>query len=298
MGFDQFNALLKAKTQLGDEDDVDWQKTPATAGALVAGGYYDLFEGSGDPAAGAYPTGSNAFKLATGNNGSPQIGGVSTPGFISFANVGATKTKHLLWAEAVTDQSNGQGDVILLDVLGAYCDLNLATAGAIATGTGVGVADITRYSTGKRVFMYLVSQVTFTGTPPTVTIAYTDENLASQSTSALTLITGCVKGRVATAAFRVPLAAGNRGVVAVRSVTHAGGAAPTGKYAIVLARKLGSIKIDSGLTRAEKSFSDPRGSFLFPRVLDNAALNLIYRPSSTPTTPTLFGNYAFADGAV
>lgn len=296
MGFDQFNSLLNAKTVLGQEDDIDWQKSPQTAGALVAGGYYDFYEGAGEPAANTYPAGSNAFKLATGNNNNPLVGGVAA-NLITAPNVLAAQSRHLIYAEAVGDVAASTGTIIFFDFLGVYSDFNLATAGSIATGTPVSTADITRYTGAtSRTFMYLVSTVAFTGTPPTVVVNYTDGALTSQSTAAQTLITTCPRGRIASAVgFRVPLVTSS-GVVAVRSVTHAGGAAPTGKYAVVIGRLLGRVRIDQAQTLAQKSFSDPRASFLFPRLVDNWALGMIYAPNAAPTTPRMSGTIWTAYG--
>lgn len=288
MGWDQFSALLRSKTVLGDEDDTEVQKS-TIAGTTIAGSYYDTFEGGTDPAANTLPTGSNAFVEVSGNNGTP------THNVTAFPNVAASKTKHLLYADAAAPGS-ALGDIIIYDLLGFYPDFNLATAGTTATGTGVGVADITRYGTGKRVYMGILAQVSFTGTPPSVTVNYTNSSLASKSTSALTLTSTCVRGRYATTAMRVPLAAGDTGVSAVRSVTHAGGAAPTGKYAIFLYRVLGVIKIATANSSAEKSWSDPKGAFLFPRILDNAAINYAWRAANGISNPGFTATLYTADG--
>ena len=65
----------------------------------------------------------------------------------------------------------------------------------------------------------------------------------------------------------------------------AGGVGASGKIAIFLMRKLGQIKIATAQVTAEKSFSDPKGAFLFPRIKDNAAIGMAWRSASTPTTP-------------
>ena len=109
MGWDQFNGILKAKTVLGDEDDYELRKAMVTAGALVAGAYYDTFEGAGLPAANTLPTGSNAFVAVSGNNGAP------THNLITAPNPASGKTRHFLYAEIASDVASGIGDLILYD---------------------------------------------------------------------------------------------------------------------------------------------------------------------------------------
>jgi len=298
MGFDSSRDLLRAQTVLDDSRQFQFQKTKATAaGAYVATAYYDFYEGGVEPTANTLPLASNAWKLASGNNGSPQFGGVGVNGF-NFVNPTTGKTRHLLWAEAYGDLANSTGTLLFYDLLGGYCDFNQATAGAIATGTGVGVPDITRYTDGKDVKMLLVSQVTFTGTAATIAVDYTNGALASKTAPTVTPINAVERGRHLTNAWSIPLAAGDDSVVAVRGVTHAGGAAPTGKYAIFLAKLLGSLTIETAQRRSEKSFSKLDGCFLFPKIQSNAFLNMTWQATGAATAATMFrGSFVWCDGA-
>lgn len=296
MGFDSFRDLMRAQTVLGDSKQFAFQKTQVTAGALVASAYYDFYESGTEPAANTLPTGSNAFKVASGNNGAPTLGGVSVNGF-NFVNPSAGKTRHLLYTEGYGDVASSIGTLYFYDVLGAYCDFNQATAGNIATGTGAGAADITRYTDGKDCKLLLVGQVLFTGTAANIVVNYTNGALASKSTPSVTPISGCVRGRYLTNAWSIPLAAGDDSVVAVRSVDHSGGAAPVGKYAIFIAKLLGTLTIDTAQLRSEKSFSNPNGAFLFPQLQSNCFLGMSLQSGNTPTTPTWRGNFTWCDGA-
>lgn len=291
MGFDQYNTLLKAKTVLGDEDDYEFRKAMVTAGALVAGAYYDTFEGAGIPAANTFPTGSNAFVACSGNNGAP------THNLIAAPNPASGKTRHLLYCELDTDVANGTGTLIFYDCEGFYPDFNLNANTTYNTGDAAATNRLTRYSGSSRVQLGIVMQVVGAGTLPTVTINYGDQSGNAGATAAQTLIAAAARGRYGINSWKVPLAAGDTGVRSVVSVVTAGGVGASGKIALLLMRKLGQVKVSTALVTAEKSFADPKNAFLFPRVKDNAAIGMAWRSSSTPTTPTLDGTLWWADGA-
>ncbi len=289
MGFTGLDHLLRAQTVLNDKEEWDIEKTPVTAGALVASAYYDFYEAGPLPAANAFPTGSKAFKAVRANSGTPQAGGAGINA-LAFTVPSGGKTRHLTYME----QNGGNvascvGDWIALDLVGFYCDFDLAAgAGTYATGTGVGVADVTRWQDGKNLFMYLVTQLVFTGTAPSFQVNYTTGALASVSTSALSLINASVKGRVcSTTFFKIPFGSNDPTVVAVRSVTLAGGAAPTGKVAIMIAKEMGRVTNTTAQTLTPKSFVNPQGEFSAPTWDNDSVPHFVFKPASTPTTPSI-----------
>lgn len=286
MGFSSFDKIVSALTVLGDTGDIEWSKTTAQTSALAAGSYHDLFLGGDEPAAVTLPTGSNAFVEVSGNNGSPTHNG------IVLANPAASKTRHALYLEALANTSNGQGDLYVEDLLGFYADFNLATGGTQSTAD-VAQNRTSRYSKGC--FCYLVTQVAFTGTPPSVVVNATDQNGSAVASPSLSLTGGSALGRVPTAVWRVPFP-GVSNIRNVRSLAFTGGAAPTGKVAVMLARKLATAKMGAAFATERLSLADPRGALLLPRLVDNVFLNLVYRPASTPTTPRLTASLSYVDG--
>lgn len=294
MGFSGLDHVARAITVLGDGEAFDFEKTPVTAGALVASTYYDLYEAGPNPAANTFPTGSKAFKAVRGNTGSPQAGGVAINA-IALDVPSGSKTRHMTYIEHDGGNvANAIGDWHVNDLLGFYCDFDLAAGGTQNTGTGVGVADVTRFTNGIGVFAYIVCQVAFTGTAPTAQLNFTDNSLASVSTAALTLVSTSVRGQVATAAYKVPL--GKPGIVALRSITFAGGAAPTGKIAVMLAKKMGKISHATAQQGVSKSFMNGQGEFSLPQWVTDSVPGFVFKPSSTPTTPTINGQFQTAKG--
>ncbi len=288
MGFSGMDHLLRAQTVLDDLELWDMEKTPITAGALTSLAYYDFYEATGLPGGNTFPLGSNAFKAVRANSGTPQAGGVNINA-LGFTVPSGSKTRHLTyWQNNGGSIANCQGDTYLLDLVGFYCDFDLAAGGTIATGTGVGVADVTRWTTGKNLFMYIVVQVVLAGTAPTIQINYTTGGLASVSTAALTITSASVRGRVPTTnIFKVPFGSNDPTVVAVRSITLAGGAAPTGKVAIMIAKEMGKLTQANSLIAATKSFVDPSQEFSAPTWDNDSVPHLVYRPTSTPSSPIL-----------
>jgi hypothetical protein len=288
MGFSGMDHLLRAQTVLDDREVWDMEKTPITAGALTSLAYYDLFEAGTVPATNTLPTGSSAFLAARANSGVPQLGGVNINA-LAFTVPSGSKTRHLTFMNNNGGSiANCHGNTFLLDLVGIYPDFDLAAGGTQATGTGVGVADVTRHTDGKNLFMYVVVQTTLTGTAPTIQINYTTGGLASVSTAAIAILSGSVRGRIATSTvFKIPFGSNDPTVVAVRSVTFAGGAAPTGLVSVFIAKEIGLLVQSASLIVAEKSFVDPSKEFSAPKWDDDAVPNLVFRPSSTPSSPSI-----------
>ncbi len=288
MGFSGMDHLLRAQTVLDDLELWDMEKTPITAGALTSLAYYDFYEAGTVPATNTFPVGSNAFKAVRANSGVPQAGGVNINA-LAFTTPSGSKTRHLTYMQNNGGSiANCHGDTFLLDLVGFYCDFDHAVGGTIATGTGVGVADVTRHTDGKNLFMYIVVQVTLGGTAGTIQVNYTTGGLASVSTAAIALTSASVRGRIGTGAvFKLPFGSNDPTVVAVRSVTFAGGAAPTGKIAVMIAKEMGKLTQQASLIATSKSFVDPSQEFSAPKWDNDAVPCLVYRPSSTPSSPSI-----------
>ncbi len=287
MGFTSFDALARALTVNGDGGDVEWSKTTAQTSALTASSYHDLLLGGDEPAAVTLPTGSRAFVAVSGGNGTPTHNG------LILANPDANKTRHALVLEGLVATANGQGDLYLLDVLGFYPDFDLATGGTLTTGD-TSENRTARYSKG--VFAYLVTQTALAGTLPTVVATATKQDGSSVVTPSLSLIASSAVGRVPTTNFfRLPFP-GTSNLLNLRQLAFTGGAGPSGKVAVILARKLASLKLGTAQVSEARGLADPRGSVLLPRIVDNAFLSLVYRPASTPTAPRISATLYYADG--
>lgn len=294
MGWDSHARYIKAATQLAGMNDIEFFFPILTAGSTVAGAFYHFWQQSGgDPVANAYGTGSNAYVAVSGNDGSP------THNTIARTNPTGGKTRHLVYSELQGSSTGMDGILSYHDVIGYYPDFNLATGGTQSTGTAVGGVDIDRHTSGKEVFMFLETQVVFAGTMPTIVINYTDQGGVAGATASLTLITGSVASRIGTTTYyRIPLASGDIGLKSVQSVVFTGGVGPTGKFAIVLARKLGNQYINSAdAAYSEKSFVQPYGAYLFPQIQDDSVIGMTYRSLDVQATPGVYGHIWTAEGA-
>ena len=294
MGFTGLDQIVRAQTVLDDAEDWDFEKTPVTAGALVAGSAYDFYEAPNLPFGNLFPIGSTAFKAVRNNNGVPQAGGVGINAINMLPPTGG-KTRHLTYLEHDGGNVAGAvGDIFLFDLLGFYCDFNLAGAGTQLTGTGVGVADVTRYTNGVNVLMYVVTQVVLAGASPTLTIAFTDGTLSSVNTAAMPLTPAAVRGQIpTTGVFKIPTP---KGVVAVRSVTFSAGPPATGKLAIMLVRQLGKISHTTAQQSKSKSFLDPAGEFRVPKWDSDAVPAFAFRARAVSTSPIFGGQFQTTKG--
>lgn len=285
MGFLNYSSFMEEVTINGTMEDRDFQKTQNTAGALVASAYYDHFEGGTEPAANTFPTGSNAFV---------PVSNITAHNVVEFTDAPAGKSKHLIYADVVSDVANGIGSLIIYDLLGFNCDFNLNANTTYNTGDAG--TKITRYTTGKNVALGIVMQVVGAGTLPTVTINYTSSNGAGRTTGALTLIAAAARGRYGINSWRVPLQTGDYNALSIQSVVTAGGVGASGKIAVMFMRKLGQIDIPTAQNYASRSFINPQGAPIWPKIENGAAINFAIRASSTPTTPTWRGSLYAADG--
>lgn len=285
MGFKDYSSYMEELTINETGQDRDFQKTPITAGALAAGGYYDLFEGGTEPAANIIATGSNAFI---------PVSNITSHNTMKFTNAVAGKSKHLVYGEVGGDVASSTGNLLIYDLLGMNADFSLAANTTYNTGD-LGTK-ITRYTTNSNVSIGIIAQTVFSGTLPTVVINYTSSNGSGRATAAQTLIAGAVRGRYGINSWRVPLQAGDTDVLSIQSVVTAAGVGAGGKIAIFFMKVLGKIKVDTAQQMAQRSFINPQQAPLWPKVRNGAAINFAWQATGAANTPVFRGSINTVDG--
>lgn len=126
--------------------------------------------------------------------------------------------------------------------------------GRVPNGTGAGC----------EIWLEIVAAVSATAT--TISVTYTNEaGTAGKSTGATASLTGFITGRL----IRMPLAAGDKGVQLIQSVTVGGTVATTGTFNVIVARPL----IGSGMRVPVAGAGDVLG-------LDRTGMPIVYEDTA------------------
>jgi hypothetical protein len=261
------------------------------AAAYTAGRWYNTFTLNGTPVAGSYSgTSLNFQQLNDSVAGSMYHGG----------NV-STDIKHLLNTELVTSAATGVPSFLMLvDLLGYYpgISMNSATAQTLVNGSA-----IQRYTTGDGVMAFLEITATAGATAHNVAMSYTDQ--AGNTGNALGATTACTASAIVphithsgTAANNygpfLPLAAGDRGVRSVQTVTISA-ASGAGTAALVLAKPLCTIPLTTVSVATGRDFLFNMPSL--PEIEDGACLGyLLYSGAATAASTTFMGTNQFVWG--
>ena len=176
----------------------------------------------------------------------------TTQGALPFTNPATGKQK---WLHAMTviggfATSSPNTLVHLFDRLVHMGGLDGTIATAQNVNGGSDAAVTRRYAdpagaldVGNEIWLEIYTAVGTT--PTTVTCSYKNESGASKTTQAVAF--GGTGNRENARLIRLPLAAGDRGVSAVVSVTLAGSTGTAGNFGIVVAHRLVSVIVDVGI---------------------------------------------------
>ena len=143
---------------------------------------------------------------------------------------------------------------------------------------------LTRYTNGlgNQIWVEITTQIG--ATPTTITAAYTDENNNSHTTQAVTF--GGTSFRESTRMIRLPLAAGDKGVKALASVTVLATTGTAGAFTAMVVHPLAELEVINIGILARKTFEQGQPSEV--EILTDASLCLSWTARST-TIPSLFG---------
>lgn len=261
----------------GTPETLFFHKQPRIAGAAavatIAGRPASLWQYDGSPGAGVAPT-SVAVPDNTTNGGLKQ----TDPGG------GRQKWMTQAWATGLVG-----GTILLYDRLLHIGNLNGTTATAQTVG-----GTLTRYTDGLGNFVFAEIYTQIGATPASLTMSYTDETGTAgtaNSTSPAVQI-GNTNFREVSRAVLMPLAAGDKGVKSVSSITATPSTGTAGNYGVVIGHPLAYLAVGAPGAAGWRDFVT--GLPGIPEVLTDACLALLWTPA-TVTPPELMGGLTFVE---
>lgn len=301
MGFSSLDDFIASTTVDGKFLRTDWNKLALPTTVQVAGMWYDLACGPGNPGSDtAYGGGTNkAFQALDDTS-------TTSPGIPHGGNV-TPDTKHIVNASAFTAAATTAPCVLMLvDRLGFYPITTTTTTGDQALDNTV-VFPTGRHSSGAGLRAYVAvssgAATTAMGAgTPNIRITYTNQAGTAGKLTPSVLpagLTAAPKGAIpysGTGAGKygpfLPMAAGDSGIQSVQqfnlSATYT-----SGVLNLVICRPLLTLPITTLGVAAERDLLNQVPSL--PQVRDGASLSwLMYAGAATPVNSALFGHLDFA----
>ena len=205
----------------------------------------------------------------------------------------STATKHVLNAGAFS-ANMVPGMLLLVDMLGIYAGINLATYALQTLDNGFALP---RYATGVGVRAYFVCTVANGATPQNFSISYTNSGSTPGKAMPVTVAStaSSVVGHILHAGTNpnnygpfLPMAAGDLGVKSVQSVTMSASAG-SGEAALVLCKPLLCLPMGTAGVAGERDLLNQIPSL--PRVYDGACLQWLFFAGAAFTAPVQMNGY-------
>lgn len=240
----------------------------AAATALIAGRPASLWRYEGQPSAGVNPT-----TAAIPDN--------TTAGGLKQADPGGGRQK---WLTGFTASSLTAGTLVLYDRLLHIGGLSGTVTTAQNVQTTTPTPALTRYTDGAGNIAWAEIYTIIGTTATTISMSYVDEADNVQSGTATTF--GGTAFREVSRAIFLPLAAGDSGIKAVRTVTVLATTGTAGNFGVTIAHPLATVTIGAAGVTGWRDFVT--GLPGIPEIKTDACLSLLWIPSNT-TAPELFG---------
>ena len=251
------------------------------ATAPIAGRPASLWTYSGQPSHGT--TGDIA---ASGTVGS--IPTNTTDGALKQRNAPTGKEK---WLVSASISGHVAGTFILYDRL--YHNHNLSGTSAVEQTVQGDPASpaLTRYTDGVGNFAFAEIYTIVGTTARTITMSYTNQAGTANQTSVATNF-GATNFREVTRVIFLPLASGDTGVRAVKSVTLSASTGTVGNFGVTIGHPIAYIHCSVAGTSGWRDFAT--GLPGLKKIHSNAHLALLWVGNST-TVPDVFGNLTFVE---
>lgn len=291
-GFSSMDNFINAVSTNGQFYRADWNKNFLPTTAAVAGEWFCLARGAGNPGLGSiYNTGTNlAFQSTSDTDATAS--GIQHGGNVSPA------TKHIVNASAFTAAATTAPCVMMLiDFLGFY---RVTTVTTITAQTTNNTVTLPRYTDGAGVqcFIFNPNTTALGAATPNLSIGYTNsDGTASRVTPATLPIgkTAAANGLIlysGTGAGKygpfMPLQAGDKGIRSIQTIQNSTSYV-SGEYCVALCRPLLTLPITTLGVASERDLMNQVPSL--PRVYDGANLQwLIYNGANTPTNSAIAGH--------
>lgn len=303
MGFSSMDDFVQETTVNSKFTRTDWNKLALPTTAQVAGMWYDLSTGPGNPGSDtAYGSGTNlAFQALDDTS-------TTSPGIPHGGNV-STDTKHIINASAFSAAATSVPCVLMLvDRLGYYPITTVTTTGDQALNNTT-VFPTGRHTNGAGLRAYVVTSSGAATTAmgagtPNIRITYTNQAGTAGKLTPNVLPAGLTanpKGAIpysGTGAGKygpfLPMAAGDSGIQSVQqfnlSATYT-----SGVLNLVICRPILTLPLTTIGVASERDLLNQVPSL--PRVYDGANLSwLMYAGANTPVNTAYFGHLDFAWG--
>ena len=279
----------------------DWNKQTPPTTAAVAGEWFCLLRGTGNPPADTVMnTGTNlVFQPLSGTTpgmycipSGPNVSGATTSGW-----------KHVLSASACSVAATTMPAVLMLvDLLGFYRVTTVTTTGNQAT---TNTLTLPRYVTGSGVqcFIYNTNATPLGAATPSISITYTRVQGGTNTTPSTNAVlpvgkTGANNGVIlysgnASGKYGpfMPMADQDSGMQNVTQI-NLSNSYISGEFSVVLCKPILTIPMTTIGVFFEKDYLNESPSL--PKVYDGACLTwLLYNGAATPTSSTFFGHIDF-----
>ena len=310
MAFTSMDDFINAVSNLGQFYRTDWCKLALPTTAQVAGSWYDLYPGTGNPAADGYTTTS----YGNGASGTfvQLVAGSGTVGIPSGPSVSPLIKSVINASVYSSDVTTTPAIFMLVDILGFYPITNttFTTLQTLSSGAGYPVRynTTTAATTGVGLRCYVVcspgSATTAMGAgTPNISMTYTNSNGVSGRTTPLTLPVGnttAPKGQIVYSGIAaagkygpfMPLAAGDSGIASVQSF-QLSTTYTSGTLNLVICRPILTIPITTAGVAGERDMINQIPSL--PRIYDGSVLSwLMFAGAATPVNSSYYGHLDFA----
>jgi hypothetical protein len=228
-----------------------------SATTKAAGSFHSLWKTAGFPAAGANPA-----------TGAGEIPTKSTLGALYFADPGGTND---LYIGTLTLQSATVGTFILYDRLWA----NSGLSGTVTTAQSFTMPALTRHADGIGVEAFLEIYTATGSTAVTATISYTNTDDVAGRSGTASIVASPVAGQM----FPFQLAAGDKGIKSIQSVTLSATTGTAGSFGLTLVKRKCSIAV----TAANVGSTQDAIALGLPTLQDGACVAIMVQASATNT---------------
>lgn len=294
MGFSSMDDFISKVSNGGQFKRIDWNKNFLPTTAAVAGEWFCLARGGGNPPA------DSIYNTGATNSFIPVFGTSSNSGAIQGIPGVTPSTAHIINASAFSASATTAPAVLMLvDLLGYY---RVSAVTVTATQSFTNAVSLPRYGDGSGVmaFAWNTNATAMGAAIPTLQIRYTNSNgvsnrltpsspaLPSCKTAAangLILYSGTGAGKYGPF---LPLQSGDSGILTVDAV-QLSVSYVSGEFSIGLCRPLLTLPITTLGVASERDLVNQMPSL--PRIYDGACLIwLIYNGANTPTNSAFFGH--------
>jgi hypothetical protein len=245
----------------------------AAATATIIGRAVSLWTFDGNPSAGVAPT-TAAIPVNTTAGGMQQV----DPGG------GRQKWLYSVWATGLV-----AGSLILYDRLLHIGGLSGTTATAQNVQTTTPTPALTRYTDGIGNIAFAEIYTALGGTTSSIVMSYVDQADNTQDSPAV--VFGGTGFTERNRVIFLPNAAGDKGIKAVKTVTHAT-TGTAGNYGVTIGHPLAEFAIGAAGVAGWRDFST--GLPGIPEILTDACLALLWVPATT-TAPELIGSLSMVE---